>query len=53
MTIMVHIPCIRQPKRGDEWETRAGHLLMKYKRGTMTNNAALELQMLMHALSQE
>lgn len=33
-------------------EARAGHLLMKYKRGTMTNGEARELQMLMHSLSQ-
>ena len=33
-------------------EARAGHLLRKYKQGRLTNNEALELQMLIHALSQ-
>lgn len=33
-------------------ENRAGHLLMKYKRGTLTNGEATELQMLIHSLSQ-
>jgi hypothetical protein len=33
-------------------EARAGHLLRKYKQGRLTNNEAVELQMLIHALSQ-
>ena len=32
-------------------EARASHLLMKYKKGTLTNNEATELTVLMHSLS--
>jgi hypothetical protein len=33
-------------------EARAGHLIRKYHQGTLTNNEAVELQILMHSLMQ-